>query len=83
MKSFAIVPILALAASTLSSEALACTVCGFGNDPSKGAFIATTGIMTFIPLIMLGAVVWYIWRRTKTLGAASEDANAQTEQTPN
>jgi|GEM_PF-4240855 len=65
-----------------SIDALACTVCGFGNDPAKGAFLATTGIMTFVPLIMLGATVWYVWRRTKLAGATSKDANSEAEQTP-
>jgi len=63
-------------------DAVACTVCGFGNDPAKGAFLATTGIMTFVPLIMLGATVWYVWRRTKLAGATSKDANSEAEQTP-
>ena len=40
-----------------------CAVCGFGDDGSREAFILTTGIMTFVPLIFIGCVLFYMRRR--------------------
>ncbi len=48
-----------------TDTALGCSVCGFGEDPARWAFILTTGILTFVPLIAIGSVVFYVWRRGK------------------
>jgi len=48
-----------------SNFAFGCSVCGFGEDPARWAFIFTTAILTFIPLIAIGSVVYYAWSRAK------------------
>lgn len=57
----------------LSSAALACTVCGVGKEESRLAFIITTGILTFVPLIMVGFIANYIWRQVKQRERATEE----------
>ena len=43
--------------------AQACSVCGFGQDPAKGAYLSTTAILTFVPLTMLGGIAWWVRRK--------------------
>lgn len=52
------------------SQALGCAVCGFGDGESRDAFILTTGLLTFVPLIFIGSVIFYMWRRFRKLRAA-------------
>jgi hypothetical protein len=48
----------------ITSPLIACSVCGFGDD-SRNAFISTTALMTFVPLIMIGALAFWVHRRFK------------------
>ena len=41
-------------------------------DASRVAFIATTGFLTFLPLVLIGAVVW--WVRSRFAAAEREEA---------
>lgn len=52
-----------------SSTLIACTVCGVGKEESRMAFIITTGLLTFIPLIVIGFVIYYIYRQVKARDA--------------
>jgi hypothetical protein len=61
-----------------SSTLLACAVCGVGKEESRMAFIITTGILTFVPLIVIGFVIYYIYRQVK----AREAATAISENIP-
>lgn len=45
--------------------AQACSVCGFGQDGSQGAFLLTTAIMTFLPLTLIVAAILYVRKRVK------------------
>jgi len=57
---------LVLVLSTLiPGLAQACPVCGFGQDGSQTAFLLTTGILTFLPLILVIAAIFYIRQRVK------------------
>ena len=58
-----------------SSKVLACAVCGFGDDESRSAFILTTGIMTFVPLIFIGSVIFYMRRRYLKLNSSSNTSD--------
>lgn len=55
-----------------TTSAFPCAVCGFGQDGSQFAFILTTGILTFTPLILGGAVIFYLKK------AYSRDASKST-----
>jgi hypothetical protein len=61
--------LLATTFAALPHAAAACAVCGGnGDEPSRGAYIATTAVLSLLPLGMIGGVVLWIWRRTR--GAA-------------
>ena len=48
--------------------ARACSVCTSGTEEaSRLAFILTTAFLSALPLVMLGAVLWWLWRRTRQL----------------
>ncbi len=60
--------------------ARACAVCSSGTeDASRLAFILTTIFLSSLPLLMLGAVLWWLWRRTRQLEreAAHRDHSSQ------
>lgn len=46
-----------------SKVAWACAVCGVANERSEWAFILTTGILTSVPLIFIGVVVFFFKRQ--------------------
>lgn len=57
--------ILILIGAGFSVDALGCAVCGFGEDGTREAFLFTTALLTLIPLIMIGAGVFYLTRVAK------------------
>lgn len=48
-----------------AQQAVACSVCGVGKEEARTAYWATTAILSFLPLIMIGAVVYYLFKRNK------------------
>ena len=59
--------------------ALACPVCTAGRDEeNRIAFIATTAFLTFLPLLMIGGVVWWLRNRVRQVerSAAVSPASA-------
>ena len=48
---------------TSPEVALACTVCGATKEETRGAFVFTTGFLTSLPLLLLGAIGWYVRKR--------------------
>lgn len=49
----------------LSAPALACAVCGAGDDPSKGSYVSMSIIISLLPLAMLGGIVAWVVNRTR------------------
>lgn len=48
-----------ITALTCPAMAVACPVCFQATDDNRWAFIATTGFLTFLPLLLIGAsIVW-------------------------
>ncbi len=44
--------------------AAACAVCFTGRaDETRIAFIATTGLLTALPILLIGSLVWWLRRR--------------------
>jgi hypothetical protein len=44
--------------------ATACSVCFTGRaDETRVAFIATTGLLTALPILLVGSLVWWLRRR--------------------
>ncbi|MEZ4742408.1 MAG: hypothetical protein R3B45_08180 [Bdellovibrionota bacterium] len=61
-----------LISTFISSKAYACAVCGFGED-SRYAFISTTALLTFVPLIMIGSIFYWVYRRAKQVNNNEDD----------
>lgn len=46
-------------------QALACPVCfSAKNEANQIAFLVTTALLTFAPLLMIGGLIWWLRRRT-------------------
>ncbi len=55
--------------------ALACSVCSAGrDDETRAAFLATTGLLTVLPFVLVGGLVWWLRRRARELEAADAAA---------
>ena len=55
---------VALAVLLAPDIAAACSVCFSGrSDETRVAFIATTALMTALPLLLIGSLVWWLRRR--------------------
>lgn len=53
--------------------AAACTVCmGGQEEESRKAFVATTALMTFLPLSVIGIAVWWFLRNALAREADEE-----------
>ena len=50
--------------------ALACAVCSDPESVSNLTFGLSTAFLTFLPLIAMGSLGWWGWRRFKLLEAA-------------
>ena len=69
-----------LAAVATANVAAACPVCGqTTNEESQIAFIVTTAFMTFLPLLMMGAVVLWVWHRARRADAEPDERRADAE----
>lgn len=66
------------AALTLAPRvAQACSVCTAGrDDETRAAFLATTGVLSLLPLVMVGGLVWWLRRRARELDAAESERAA-------
>ncbi|MBT4761135.1 MAG: hypothetical protein HOO06_05495 [Bdellovibrionaceae bacterium] len=62
---------------TLPQSLLACAVCGFGEDGSRMVYMATTILMTLVPLAMLAGVGIFVRKKIKQLN----DADASSTNT--
>lgn len=69
----------ALVSLLASSPALACAVCGAGDDPSKGSYVSMSIIISLLPLAMLGGIVGWVVHRTR---AAEREASPQSSPPP-
>jgi hypothetical protein len=49
----------------ITSEALACPVCGVGREGTASVYLMTAVLMCIVPLVMVGAMAYCLFRRTK------------------
>jgi hypothetical protein len=66
MRTFASA-LLALLATALPAELWACAVCFDTSDENRMAFLATTAILSLVPLGMVGGVGAWLHRRSRQL----------------
>ena len=50
---------------SITSEVVACPVCGVGRDGTASVYLMTAVLMCIVPLMMFGAMAYYLFRRTK------------------
>ena len=48
-----------------TSQAYTCPVCGVGRDGTTSAYLMTAALMSLVPLVMAGAIVYYLVRQAK------------------
>jgi len=73
----AAIVLIALIAVWAPRIALACPVCTAGRDEeNRIAFIATTAFLTFLPLLMIGGVVWWLRNRVRQIERSAAVAPA-------
>lgn len=59
----------------VSRPAYACAVCfSAKNDDNQIAYIATTGFLTFLPLIFAGGLILWVRRRARSIAQAEDRA---------
>ncbi|MCC6338065.1 MAG: hypothetical protein IT380_29235 [Myxococcales bacterium] len=56
-----------------AGAAWACPVCGLPSEQGQGAYLFMTGIMSLLPLALLGGVVTWVVLRVKRADAESPD----------
>lgn len=44
---------------------LACSVCGAGQEGTDWAYLTMTGVVSLSPLVMIAAIVWWLYRTAK------------------
>jgi hypothetical protein len=45
--------------------AAACSVCYGGAEESRKAFLFTTVLLSLLPISMIGALAWWVWRSVR------------------
>jgi hypothetical protein len=57
--------LLFLLLMTEGKAAFACAVCGTAIEASRKAFIFSTAILSLAPLIMIGGLIYYVFRANR------------------
>jgi NADH:ubiquinone oxidoreductase subunit 3 (subunit A) len=75
---------VAMLAIVLTPEiATACSVCFSGrSDETRVAFIATTALLTALPLLLIGGFVWWLRRRAMQMQQSERALRAAPEPQP-
>ena len=68
---------LGVAAVLWSSGAWACAVCGQGSGEDQSAYLAMTGVMSLLPLGMLGGVIFWVARSVRKADQLEQLEQAQ------
>ena len=50
----------------IASQGAACPVCGVGRDGTASMYLMIAVLMCLVPLVLFGAIAYYLMRRTKT-----------------
>jgi hypothetical protein len=53
----------------LPEAAWACSVCGFGEDGSRGAYLSMTALMSVLPVAIFFGFVFYVRKRLREIEA--------------
>jgi hypothetical protein len=53
------------AIALIPDAAAACSVCYGGDEESRKAFLLTTVLLSLLPISMIGALAWWVWRSAR------------------
>jgi hypothetical protein len=71
--NFALAVILSTAVLTAPRLAVACAVCFTGRaDETRVAFLVTTGLLSALPILLIGSLVWWLRRRAHQIRGERE-----------
>lgn len=63
-----LVAMVATAMLLVPHLATACSVCFTGRaDETRIAFIVTTGLLTALPVLLIGSLIWWLRRRAQQI----------------
>lgn len=62
------------------SVVLACPVCFVAREASRLAFLWTAILMSFLPLCMMGGIIYFVWRQSQR--AADQSAAGSSADSP-
>jgi ribose/xylose/arabinose/galactoside ABC-type transport system permease subunit len=57
--------------AAMVAPAYACPVCGFGRDGTTSMYLLTAAFMSLVPLLMAGAISYYLIRRSRRSPSSS------------
>lgn len=57
--------LVAAAMFVAAEPARGCAVCGFGPDATSNTYLLSTALLSLIPLIAIGGVIYYVVRRVR------------------
>jgi len=79
---FALVAAISTAVLLVPQLAAACAVCFTGRaDETRIAFLATTGLLSALPILLIGSLVWWLRRRAHQIRDEHERASAIVDGT--
>ena len=64
MKSIRVILVLGIVSLAIQGS-YACAVCAVANEKTRYAYYATTALLTFLPLLIIGGVVFYIAKKSR------------------
>ena len=63
-----LVAVISTAVLLVPQLAAACSVCFTGRaDETRIAFLATTGLLSALPILLIGSLVWWLRRRARQI----------------
>ena len=78
----ALVAAISTAALLVPRLAVACAVCFTGReDETRIAFIATTVLLSALPILLVGSLIWWLRRRARQIRDEHERASAVVDGT--
>jgi hypothetical protein len=73
---------LAMLTTLAAGAAWACPVCGLPSEQGQGAYLFMTGIMSLLPLTLLGGVVVWVVLRVRRADREDTDETAPLAAVP-
>lgn len=69
---------VAVAVGSVADLARACPSCASPLEENRQAFVDTTILLTFLPLIMIGGFIWWLRRKARQLEPPADIAVPET-----